>query len=1426
MGGKDAKLFHFFVISKGRPKNVKRLNALFPRHSLPTWIVGTGEAEPYKNAGAFDVVEGGGLCASRNKAIDIAKTKGDGSVCVELSDDICWVHIIHREKWMKPESQSQANELARTCAVAVSPITAARYVDATMRLQGSHLGGVYLTVNKGFALMCPPVSTDLFVIGDFLVIDPFSSPRFDETMTLKEDYDFTAQHLDTYGVAIRSNRVFVKALHYKNSGGAVAVRSNKSEQRNINILRTKWPGVFRDHPTRGVNEVRMYWKGRGKHYAPAVAYISDLERREMFDVLWTIVRERTTPIPPPFTTEQFVALLEACLSRDPKTYRNVHSLRRRICDAEKLLKKYVLRARSRLEVPPSPSNSTSTTTSSITGGHVLRDTSPSRQQSGGIKTVEPIVAPTCRPALSSGTIVAKLNMPAQSISSAPKATPSVALPPPLPSSTRVERKKRRRQKTPRRIMLSSAFVMSLVEVDAKLAFNLSYQKGGRSFERFEKYKVATSARDALRLGASKADLKWDLSKGIGKLVDVKQQKDLEACLERKLQDVVAEGGGKVSIATNGEFRSGLADFQQGIEGTASNDFMRKHYETLLKRIFGERGTNKSWLLMADDPRKPLWKEIVNLLQGSLFSMLIELRLGAKYGFPLADLPRHLIELIGCNQQHPIRDFFSLLQDSQYTDSHIYLEPLEFFLFNFAHFAVSTWRQGDRDRSYVNDLRQRSRRELVANLAGTVIESRGSSLDAVTIPQLSNSNVYIDLLVRFLRLLWPYAGLMSRDDDSNGALLYRRLNRYRVVFTSLVIEFWLEQNELLKLAPPDRLYHQHMQGGGAAIMVSSPSYHRRHSPYVNPTRCQVESILTFMTYILADPSMGQVMMRLRQGLSNRRSVSSPFEALPRALQDVQLPLYEFFAGAFSCLKITTSTGLADREHLFGSIVDVWYSCVLQPWNARRRLLAKKLLVQSEESSAQTRKGSAWVQNVVGGQNRGAGGSGNYTDDWKPYIAYNYIFFAPLFVKFIRRAASEFNFKSRDAAHFDLLWEVLRFFVPDHTRPGPLWSAVRQSSRVLYPILAQIRNKRIGSDQRRSASMNEDLRNAVKDSCQLAYQSGIAQDTMAFENDDESVQEVERMARFEPEALREKWYMECTWPSRISDETGDPKPKSLRAIVLEMCEKLFEYEDIICKVYIPGRRDNERSATLFFAKAAASVIKMGTGVSGDDVRRRQFEHTLCRLGEIFNLTKEIQEAREHMRKKKAASAAKSKAATGKGGAVRVAEAGYDRFLPAFLTPKSRESISKGVSRIRRRQLRFVGDDMMRPITWWECPRCPCVVKSLVRLSLFLNAKLDAMSETSSGISSEYYSTRRLREVMDYIEALPRTLSAKERDEVISQVLRSAMIRGEAKVVQYLEEYEGAKLAHRHIDNRRHRQYRINLRYLADIRNWKNRPCEFDH
>jgi hypothetical protein len=218
-GAKPMDNFSIYVISKGRPSNVSTIHALFPSKTRPAWIVGEGETAAYQAQGAERVFEGGGLCASRNLAIMLASN--ENKICVQMSDDISEVKVLHQlDAWKKPDDLSEANSLAKEIEnLIVSPLSAARYIHQEMEGIGAKLGGVYPTGNSGQAMSCPPASRDLFIIGDFLVIDPESAPRFDLKMSLKEDYDFTAQHLLAYKVVARSNRVLIKAAHYTNSGG-------------------------------------------------------------------------------------------------------------------------------------------------------------------------------------------------------------------------------------------------------------------------------------------------------------------------------------------------------------------------------------------------------------------------------------------------------------------------------------------------------------------------------------------------------------------------------------------------------------------------------------------------------------------------------------------------------------------------------------------------------------------------------------------------------------------------------------------------------------------------------------------------------------------------------------------------------------------------------------------------------------------------------------------------------------------------------------------------------------------------------------------------------------------------------------------------------------------------------------------------------
>ncbi|KAJ1456691.1 hypothetical protein M885DRAFT_462980 [Pelagophyceae sp. CCMP2097] len=273
----------FAIISKARWRNVERMQTQLLSTGLVAdrliWVVGLGEAGEYSKAGALGrIVEGGGLCASRNAAMDEARNMGCRFV-VEVSDDLQWCTVIRegaslasmtaadgKAGWSKPKDMAAQN-VAGNDKLACSLPAAAKLLRAVMGgagKGGARLGGGYPNTNYGLAAGCAPLAKDCFIVGDFVVVDvERTTLRFDERIALKEDYDYTAQHLYEHGSVARSNRILAQFEHYKNAGGAVDARTDDLEQRSIAILRHKWPGAFPQHTTRGENEVRFRWDSRG-----------------------------------------------------------------------------------------------------------------------------------------------------------------------------------------------------------------------------------------------------------------------------------------------------------------------------------------------------------------------------------------------------------------------------------------------------------------------------------------------------------------------------------------------------------------------------------------------------------------------------------------------------------------------------------------------------------------------------------------------------------------------------------------------------------------------------------------------------------------------------------------------------------------------------------------------------------------------------------------------------------------------------------------------------------------------------------------------------------------------------------------------------------------------------------------------------------
>lgn len=219
------------VISHNRPLNVTKLEKLL---GMPvTWIVGKGEGKIYRLAGAENVIEGGGLCASRNAALNLAADRN--AICIQVSDDLKKLQIASIENEVK---RAHPIDFFAACELLVTRLCESPYL----------LAGVAPTPNLFY--FNKPISEKLFIVGDFIAVDTHCGLYFDEYMTLKEDYDYTLQHFQKYGGALRCNDILATFQHRTNHGGACDIRTSVMEQQMILHLKEKWPNDIRDNPRR------------------------------------------------------------------------------------------------------------------------------------------------------------------------------------------------------------------------------------------------------------------------------------------------------------------------------------------------------------------------------------------------------------------------------------------------------------------------------------------------------------------------------------------------------------------------------------------------------------------------------------------------------------------------------------------------------------------------------------------------------------------------------------------------------------------------------------------------------------------------------------------------------------------------------------------------------------------------------------------------------------------------------------------------------------------------------------------------------------------------------------------------------------------------------------------------------------------------
>ena len=109
---------------------------------------------------------------------------------------------------------------------------------------GTILWGLNVQSDKKFYREYSPISLTSVVLGTFcchIVTDEnLKKIRYDERLSLNEDYDFALQVLLEYRKILRFNKYFYEADHLTLKGGCASYRTLKEEEKQAEIMIKKW----------------------------------------------------------------------------------------------------------------------------------------------------------------------------------------------------------------------------------------------------------------------------------------------------------------------------------------------------------------------------------------------------------------------------------------------------------------------------------------------------------------------------------------------------------------------------------------------------------------------------------------------------------------------------------------------------------------------------------------------------------------------------------------------------------------------------------------------------------------------------------------------------------------------------------------------------------------------------------------------------------------------------------------------------------------------------------------------------------------------------------------------------------------------------------------------------------------------------------
>jgi DUF971 family protein len=210
----------------------KRPNAVRTLEYLPSTriYVSNTEVDAYRAANpkadivGVDPKHQGNVCRIRNHILDCEMK--DGRAVLIIDDDLAGLYRWRRLQRVKMETEEEVYAFVE------------KYT-ALCREWGCPAWGVNVNPDGQVYREMTPFSLTSF-IGSPFIVHVAHRLRYDERLSLKEDYDFTLQLLNAHRKVMRVNGAYYSTLQMAQPGGCATYRNMDEEKRQLELLRKKW----------------------------------------------------------------------------------------------------------------------------------------------------------------------------------------------------------------------------------------------------------------------------------------------------------------------------------------------------------------------------------------------------------------------------------------------------------------------------------------------------------------------------------------------------------------------------------------------------------------------------------------------------------------------------------------------------------------------------------------------------------------------------------------------------------------------------------------------------------------------------------------------------------------------------------------------------------------------------------------------------------------------------------------------------------------------------------------------------------------------------------------------------------------------------------------------------------------------------------